>query len=122
MRVGKTLGGVRNLRGPLLLRRGCMHAICVNDRLAAGRHLLNEVLKNILWQSILYLPNGRTNGLVPCNLFLILILYPILYPVPYSLDRVQIRRVGRPFEDTDIPFGKLSERFSCPGILVVIIQ
>jgi hypothetical protein len=52
------------------------------------------------------------NSLVPCDLLLIMILYPILHPVPYSLDRVQIRRVGRPFKDTDIPFDKLSERFS----------
>jgi hypothetical protein len=90
-----------------------MYTICVNDRLAAGRHLLDEVLENILWQSISYFSNGRTNGLVPYNLLLIIILYPILHPVPYSLDRVQIRRVGRLFENTDMPFGKLLERFSC---------
>jgi hypothetical protein len=86
-----------------------MHTIRVNDCLAARWHALNKFLQIALWQGIPCLLNSRTNRVLPGNL-LIVIVYPMLHPIPYALDRIQIRRVGRPFEDSDEAFGEFAER------------
>jgi hypothetical protein len=65
-----------------------MHAICINNRLAAGRHLVDEILQEMLRQGIPCLLNGRTNSIISCDLVLIMILYPILHPILYSLDGI----------------------------------
>jgi hypothetical protein len=99
-----------------------MHTVGINNCLAARWHALYQFLQVGLWQGIPCLLNDRTNRFIRRDFLLIVILNLILHPVPYRLDRIQIGREGRPFENTDMTLGKLSERFSCPMPRSIILH
>jgi hypothetical protein len=57
--------------------------------LAARRHLLNQVLKNILRHCLLCLRNSSADGIIRDKFIIfIVIIYPVLYLILNCLDRI----------------------------------
>jgi hypothetical protein len=67
-----------------------MEPLCVNNCLAPGWHLLKELIEIGLRDSVPSVDDSLSELIVAPETVIIALLNPILHPVPYHLDWVQI--------------------------------